>query len=101
MGRRNNEKVDHALFDDSPWNEIQILIDLKDKAREQLGTVGGGNHYVDIFTDELNRVWVGVHFGSRVLGHSIATHFVKSAGEKEGLDNHRNEEERWVPTTTI
>lgn len=77
MGRRNNEKVDHELFSDPNWEEVPILRTLKDKAREQLGKVGGGNHYVDIFVDESNRIWSGVHFGSRGLGHSIATHFVK------------------------
>lgn len=85
VGRKNNEKVEDDLFDDPMWNEIDILKDLKSKARSQLGTVGSGNHYVDIFTDELNRVWVGVHFGSRGLGHSIATHFIKSGGGKDGV----------------
>ena len=85
VGRKNNETVDHALFDDSLWNELPILMDLKDKARKQLGTVGSGNHYVDLFTDELNRVWIGVHFGSRGLGHSIATHYIKAGGGKDGV----------------
>lgn len=85
IGRKNNEKVDHELFDHSDWLSIPILRDLKDKAREQLGTVGSGNHYVDIFTDELNRIWVGVHFGSRGLGHSIATHFIKAGGGVDGV----------------
>jgi len=40
-------------------------------ARQQLGTVGSGNHYVDLFTDEQDRVWIGVHFGSRGLGHKL------------------------------
>jgi tRNA-splicing ligase RtcB (3'-phosphate/5'-hydroxy nucleic acid ligase) len=85
VGRKNKEKVDHHLFSDNAWDEIEMLRGLKDKAREQLGTVGSGNHYVDIFTDELNRVWIGVHFGSRGLGHSIATHFIKAAGGKDGV----------------
>jgi tRNA-splicing ligase RtcB (3'-phosphate/5'-hydroxy nucleic acid ligase) len=85
VGRKNNETVEHSLFDDDVWNELQILRDLKDKARLQLGTVGSGNHYVDIFTDELNRIWIGVHFGSRGLGHSICTHFIKQAGGKDGV----------------
>ncbi len=85
VGRKNNEVVSHQLFDDPIWNEIEILKSLKDKAIAQLGTVGSGNHYVDIFTDELNRVWVGVHFGSRGLGHSICTHFIKQAGGKDGV----------------
>lgn len=85
VGRKNNEKVVHSIFDDPIWDEIELLKNLKDKAVEQLGTVGSGNHYVDIFTDELNRIWVGVHFGSRGLGHSIATHFIKAGGGTDGV----------------
>jgi tRNA-splicing ligase RtcB len=85
VGRKNDEKVDSPLFDDPIWSEIPILGELKDKAAAQLGTVGSGNHYVDVFCDEADRIWVGVHFGSRGLGHSICTHFVKAAGGKDGV----------------
>lgn len=85
IGRTNNEKVENELFDDDLWSEIPILANLKDKACTQLGTVGSGNHYVDIFTDELDRIWIGVHFGSRGLGHAIATHFIKEGGGKDGI----------------
>ena len=85
VGRKNNDRVDHDLFSEPIWNEISLLRHLKDKAAAQLGTVGSGNHYVDIFTDELNRIWIGVHFGSRGLGHSICTHFIKAAGGKDGV----------------
>ena len=86
MGRKNNEKVDHELFDDPVWGEIDILKELKSKAQSQLGTVGSGNHYVDIFVDDGDRIWVGVHFGSRGLGHSICTYFIKQAGGKDGVN---------------
>ena len=59
---------------------------LKEMARQQLGTVGSGNHYVDIFEDEMGRIWIGVHFGSRGLGHKTATWFLKAAGAKDGMD---------------
>lgn len=85
VGRKNMEEVDHPLFSDNVWDAIPLLRDLKDKSRSQLGTVGSGNHYVDIFADELDRVWIGVHFGSRGLGHSICTHFIKAAGGKDGV----------------
>jgi tRNA-splicing ligase RtcB len=55
-------------------------------ARQQLGTVGSGNHYVDLFTDEEDRVWIGVHFGSRGLGHRTATWFLRQAGASDGMD---------------
>ena len=82
VGRVNEEDVEHELFDDPLWNELPVLRRLKDKAVAQLGTVGSGNHYVDIFIDEQDRVWIGVHFGSRGLGHSIATEYIDIAKNK-------------------
>jgi tRNA-splicing ligase RtcB len=85
IGRRNAEQVDHRLFESPAW-KCEAAASLKQMAREQLGTVGSGNHYIDLFTDEKDRVWIGVHFGSRGLGHKIATWFLKKAGAKDGMD---------------
>jgi tRNA-splicing ligase RtcB len=85
VGRKNNERVEHDIFDDELWGHIGILRHLKDKAVAQLGTVGSGNHYVDVFVDGDDRIWVGCHFGSRGLGHSIATHFIKAGGGVDGV----------------
>ena len=85
VGRRNAEQVDHTLSDSPAW-KCEAAAPLKEMARGQLGTVGSGNHYVDLFTDEQDRVWIGVHFGSRGLGHKIATWFLKKAGAKDGMD---------------
>jgi tRNA-splicing ligase RtcB len=85
MGRHNKTPVDHELFEDDLWSE-RPFAHLKDMAAKQLGTVGSGNHYVDVFTDEEDRVWVGVHFGSRGLGHKTATWFLEKAGGKDGMD---------------
>jgi tRNA-splicing ligase RtcB len=85
IGRKSKTRVEHELFDDPVW-ELQPMRGLKPMAAEQLGTVGGGNHYVDLFADEEDRIWVGVHFGSRGLGHKTTTHFLKKAGGKEGMD---------------
>jgi len=86
IGRKNDdERVDHDLFDDPAWS-IAACKPLKEMARQQLGTVGSGNHYVDIFEDEIGRIWIGVHFGSRGLGHKTATWFLKAAGAKDGMD---------------
>jgi tRNA-splicing ligase RtcB len=85
VGRRNAEQVDHTLFDSPAW-KCEAAAPLKEMARGQLGTVGSGNHYVDLFTDGQDRVWIGVHFGSRGLGHKIATWFLKKAGAKDGMD---------------
>jgi tRNA-splicing ligase RtcB len=86
VGRKNDdERVDHDLFDDHAW-KLDACAPLKEMARRQLGTVGSGNHYVDIFEDEQGRVWIGVHFGSRGLGHKTATWFLKAAGASDGMD---------------
>lgn len=85
IGQKAKTRVDHPLFDDEAW-KIAAISKLKEMARDQLGTVGGGNHYIDIFADEREQVWIGVHFGSRGLGHKIATHFLKAAGGRDGMD---------------
>lgn len=87
VGRKNNEDVDHAIFakDGHPGWDTDAAKPLKRKAQAQLGTIGSGNHYVDLFVDEQDRAWVGVHFGSRGLGHGIATWFLKAAGAKDGM----------------
>lgn len=85
VGRINNTPVDHPLFEKDIWN-LNPFKDWKKMAMDQLGTVGSGNHYVDIFADESGVIWVGVHFGSRGLGHKTATYFLNAAGGKDGMD---------------
>ena len=86
MGRSNradDAPVDHELFQSDAWSLLPGDAkprELKSKARSQLGTVGSGNHYVDVFADrDDGRIWVGVHFGSRGLGHTIASGFLALA----------------------
>lgn len=85
VGRANNEDVDHKLFDDDAWR-LPALAPLKELAHNQLGTVGSGNHFVDVFSDEFGFIWIGVHFGSRGLGHKTATWFLNAGGAKDGMD---------------
>jgi tRNA-splicing ligase RtcB len=86
VGRTNEERVEHELFDDAEaWKESDRE-DYRQKAVAQLGTVGSGNHYVDLMRDEQGLVWIGVHFGSRGLGHSSATKYLKAAGGKDGMN---------------
>src|SRR5450432_124480 len=82
VGRSNEERVEHQLFDDGEaWKESDME-SYRAKAVAQLGTVGSGNHYVDLMRDEAGLVWIGVHFGSRGLGHTSATRYLKAAGGK-------------------
>ena len=86
VGRVNNERAEHALFDDADAWRASDMEAYRQKAVNQLGTVGSGNHYVDLMRDQDGMVWIGVHFGSRGLGHTSATRYLKAAGGKDGMN---------------
>ena len=86
VGRSNDERVEHDLLDDADAWRTSGMGDFRKKAAQQLGTVGSGNHYIDLMTDEQGLVWIGVHFGSRGLGYTSATRYLKAAGGKDGMN---------------
>lgn len=86
IGRSNGERVEHALFDDDEAWKASDMQAYRQKAMSQLGTVGSGNHYVDLMRDEEDYVWIGVHFGSRGLGHSSSSRYLKAAGGQDGMN---------------
>lgn len=45
----------------------------------QLGTLGGGNHFIEIGYDDEDKIYVIIHSGSRNVGHTVATHYMKLA----------------------
>ncbi|MEM8634872.1 MAG: RtcB family protein [Pseudomonadota bacterium] len=47
----------------------------------QLGTLGGGNHFIEVCLDEVDRVWLMLHSGSRGTGNRIGTYFIQEARE--------------------
>ena len=47
----------------------------------QLGTLGGGNHFIELCLDEDNVVWATLHSGSRGIGNKIGNHYIKQAQE--------------------
>ncbi|KVQ85515.1 RNA-splicing ligase RtcB [Burkholderia multivorans] len=49
------------------------------KAAPQLGTLGSGNHFIEICLDENADVWIMLHSGSRGIGNMIGTHFIEKA----------------------
>jgi tRNA-splicing ligase RtcB len=54
---------------------------------KQMGTLGGGNHFIEVCLDEAGSVWVMLHSGSRGIGNAIGTYFIELA---------RREMERWM-----
>lgn len=56
---------------------------------DQLGTLGGGNHFIELCLDEQDRVWLMLHSGSRGIGNMIGTYFINLAREEmQRLDVH-------------
>jgi tRNA-splicing ligase RtcB len=51
-------------------------------ALTHLGTLGGGNHFIEICLDETERVWVMLHSGSRGIGNAIGTYYIELAKEE-------------------
>jgi tRNA-splicing ligase RtcB len=83
MGMAARERVEHPVIEHIREAEFAPQRQLADLAAEQLGTVGSGNHYVNLMEDEGGHVWIGVHFGSRGFGHRTASGFLALA---QGLD---------------
>src|SRR5512140_828213 len=65
------------------WDEFHHLTpavkDLLPKARHQLGTLGGGNHFIELCLDTADRVWMMLHAGSRNIGKSLAEIHIQRA----------------------
>jgi len=97
MYETHQKKGDHDVFSRSEFQDIPLLKRLKTKAYKQLGTSGGGNHFVEFgvvtITDENNEwgldlgEYVGVlaHSGSRGLGANIAKHYTYLATKQTPL----------------
>jgi tRNA-splicing ligase RtcB len=79
IGVPARERVDHPVLDRIRNANFPPQRKLAQLAASQLGTVGSGNHYVNVMEDEQGRVWVGVHFGSRGFGHRTASGFLALA----------------------
>jgi tRNA-splicing ligase RtcB (3'-phosphate/5'-hydroxy nucleic acid ligase) len=89
VGVPAKEQVDHPVLERIERAAFEPQRKLAGLARKQLGTVGSGNHFVNLFEDERGRVWVGVHFGSRGFGHRTASGFMSLASGGRFEDRHR------------
>jgi len=83
---------------DQVWAELEaefkILCELYPKLertnnRSHLGTLGTGNHFIEVCLDEVNTVWFMLHSGSRGVGNAIGTQFIELA-KKDAMLNQRN-----------
>jgi tRNA-splicing ligase RtcB (3'-phosphate/5'-hydroxy nucleic acid ligase) len=57
------------------------VADIESRAMKQLGTLGGGNHFIELCTDSAGRVWITLHSGSRNVGKTLAEQHIAKAKE--------------------
>jgi tRNA-splicing ligase RtcB len=63
------------------WSDYPIVYGQHDSALKQLGTLGGGNHFIEIQKGSDGNIWFMIHSGSRNLGKQVADHYNKVAKE--------------------
>ncbi len=99
-----NRGRDHGAWENPPdrvdqaWStladEFDALCELHPRLRQtnnrkHLGTLGTGNHFIEVCLDEAGFVWFMLHSGSRGVGNAIGTHFIELA-KKDAERNQRN-----------
>ena len=75
--KHHDEEMDWQGFDDAPDIEV-IQRELK-SASKQIGTLGGGNHFIEIQRGDDGHIWLMLHSGSRNFGLQVATEYHKKA----------------------
>jgi tRNA-splicing ligase RtcB len=82
VGFNSNERIYKDVENWTGWLKKPIDYfdkDLELRALSQLGSLGGGNHFIEICLDKENNVWVMLHSGSRNVGKTLATRYINSA----------------------
>ena len=69
------------IFNNDLWNKTTVCKEQFQSAQYQLGTLGGGNHFIEIQKDEEDCIWFMIHSGSRNLGKRVADYYNKKAVE--------------------
>lgn len=85
-GRFNSKITDSAQKRIEELEKLAVYVDMDKKFgatnwRNQLGTLGGGNHFIEICLDESDTIWVTLHSGSRGIGNKIGCYYIKKAQE--------------------
>jgi len=86
LGFKHQKKAqDHRLMPKPkagiPVSELQIVSQEYENGRTQLGTLGGGNHFIEIQKGSDGFIWIMIHSGSRNLGFKVANFYNKLAGK--------------------
>lgn len=84
-GFNQNKTVEKSVYNWQGWKDFKQLHPgvqhLQDKASRQMGSLGGGNHFIEVCLDTENQVWLMLHSGSRNIGNMLAKNHIDTAKE--------------------
>jgi tRNA-splicing ligase RtcB len=83
-GRFNTHLTDSAMRRIATLRALPISRDPNSFHKNwemSLGTLGGGNHFIELCLDEADTVWLTLHSGSRGIGNQIGSHYIRAAGK--------------------
>lgn len=85
VGFNENKDVDKTVSNWQGWREFKDLHSgvqhLESKALKQMGSLGGGNHFIEVCLDAEDQVWLMLHSGSRNIGNMLAQRHIETAKE--------------------
>lgn len=80
VGMSHHKKAqEHELFSDARWDNTEICKQEFESAMKQIGTMGGGNHFIELQAGADGYLWYMIHSGSRNLGYKVGNHYNKIA----------------------
>ncbi len=87
--RETIEKFREILLQlENSEHDMEIFDWIKRKAPSNLGSLGEGNHFIEIEKDDDNCIWIVIHSGSRNIGHKVAQKYmIKSAGKNKDFED--------------
>jgi tRNA-splicing ligase RtcB len=92
-GFNENQDIEKAVYNWQGWQSFKELHTgvqhLEGKALRQMGSLGGGNHFIEVCVDTENQVWLMLHSGSRNIGNMLAQNHIKTARDLAKLAEAR------------
>ncbi len=93
VGFAANRECDRAVTNWQGWRDFKTLHPgvqrLEGKAMQQLGSLGGGNHFIELCLDRENQVWLMLHSGSRHIGNQLAQCHISTAKTLQKLTDQK------------
>jgi tRNA-splicing ligase RtcB (3'-phosphate/5'-hydroxy nucleic acid ligase) len=93
VGFNENKEIEKTVYNWQGWSDFKELHSgvkhLENKALKQMGSLGGGNHFLEVCLDTKGQVWLMLHSGSRNIGNMLAQNHIGTAKDLAKLAENR------------